>query len=737
MSRLTDLISQLAQTSPELAEDLRHETDVLASRTPFGLNFERHVPESIQIPARTIRLGDKVMRRASAGQVSQDREQIWIVVGFTGAGKKRVALLLPKSGESGDSAVRVPVRDLVVIAEFRDPIYPGLNSRGRVEQDPDKPFHVVVNGENYHVLEALTFACRHSVDCIYIDPPYNTRDKDWKYNNDYVDADDRYKHSKWLAMMERRLVLSKELLNPADSALVVTIDEKEYLRLGLLLEQVFPDAGIQMVTSVISAKGAVRPGRFSRVEEHIFFVLLGQARIRPWIRNMLNSHDGSSDGPGTSPDGDDEEEGVADAPEGDSSTEAELQAVQWLGLRRREPSSVRGSRPNQFFAIFVTPDTGAIHSVGDAIDDSVARNSIKAPRGTVALWPLKPDGTEMLWGLTPTAARKSVASGYMRVNSWKPDTHTGTVQYLPSGSIAKIEKGEAVVTGKRPDGSVEAKLASNVDPTTPPKRVWNLRSHNAETGGTKVLSALIPKRRFDYPKSLYAVEDTLRFVVGNKPKALVLDFFAGSGTTTHAVTRLNRQDGGRRRSICVTNNEVSAEEAGRLEQEGLRPGDEGWEKYGVFEYITRPRLTAALTGLSPDGEEIKGRYTTTDVFPMAEGFEENIEFFDLSYEDPELVRHGFGFEAIAALLWMRAGSQGDRITTDETRFAVTKSYAVLFDIDAVSDFVTALPSDVRVAFIVTDDEAQFQVVSAQLPSGLDTVRLYQAYLENFMSGGLS
>ena len=138
------------------------------------------------------------------------------------------------------------------------------------------------------------------MDAVYIDPPYNTGAKDWKYNNDYVEGDDLYRHSKWLAMMERRLLLAKELLNPADSVLIVTIDEKEYLRLGLLIEQTFPeaaarDAGIQMVTSVISAKGAVRRGKFSRVEEYLFLVSQGNASISPWFRNMLDPVPGDSD----------------------------------------------------------------------------------------------------------------------------------------------------------------------------------------------------------------------------------------------------------------------------------------------------------------------------------------------------------------------------------------------------------------------------------------------------------
>ena len=98
-------------------------------------------------------------------------------------------------------------------------------------------------------------------------PPYNTGARDWKYNNDYVDGSDAYRHSKWLAFMERRLKLAKQLLNPNDSVLIVTIDEKEYLRLGMLLESVFNGAKIQMVTSVINPKGNRRDNEFSRCEE--------------------------------------------------------------------------------------------------------------------------------------------------------------------------------------------------------------------------------------------------------------------------------------------------------------------------------------------------------------------------------------------------------------------------------------------------------------------------------------
>jgi adenine-specific DNA-methyltransferase len=106
--------------------------------------------------------------------------------------------------DGGAEEQDVDADNLVVVAEFRDFIYPGLIATGRVERGGDKPFHTVINGENFHVLKALTYAFRGKVDAIYIDPPYNTGAKDWKYNNDYVEVEDLYRHSKWLAFTVSR-----------------------------------------------------------------------------------------------------------------------------------------------------------------------------------------------------------------------------------------------------------------------------------------------------------------------------------------------------------------------------------------------------------------------------------------------------------------------------------------------------------------------------------------------------
>ena len=312
------------------------------------------------------------------------------------------------------------------------------------------------------------------------------------------------------------------------------------------------------------------------------------------------------------------------------------------------------------------------------------------------------------------------------------------IQYLKAGAIKDIEEGRAIVTGKNPDGSIIAEYpeASAKTPTTQ----WAFKAHNAEHYGTGVIGALIPRRPFPFPKSLYAVEDALRLFISNKPTAVVADFFSGSGTTAHAVMRLNKQDGGRRQCISVTNNEVAAAEQRALRENGLRPGDADWEQWGICDYITKPRIRAALTGQTPDGTPIKGDYKFTDEFPMAEGFAANAEFFTLTYETPRAVDHNKAFARIAPLLWMRAGSTGERIETlPEDGWEIVRTYGLLVDMDQAEVFAEgcAAAEGLRIAYVVTNDDRRFEAVCALMADGVEPIRLYESYLTNFAfeSGG--
>jgi len=707
VSRLTELLREVERKDARLAADLSREYKVLSERRAYGLNFERHVPETVDLPGRPIRRGDKVRflakRGASAGSVDKG---IWRVARIASTDQGRVATLIRQvsSDDHPETATR-SVDDLVVVAEFRDPIYPGLESTGRIERGDDKPFHTVINAENFHALQALLYTHEGKVDAIYIDPPYNSGARDWKYNNDFVDADDLYRHSKWLAFMERRLLLAKRLLNPEDSVLIVTIDEREIHRLGLLIEQVFPEANTQMVTIVINHRGVARNREFTRVEEHAFFVFFGSAG--PALTN------------------DDLLTGEPDGADGD-------EAVRWERLIKGSNEARRQDRPNLFYPVFIDPIDKRIVEIGAALPADAPRDRVKVPDGLVAVWPLARDGGEKRWQLAPETLTNLVAQGIAKVGAYDRKNNHWSILYLNRGQLERIERGEIAVIGRDANGVL--KLEQIARPSRAGMTVWNRARHNAGYYGSGVLTALIPGRKFPFPKSLYAVEDALRFAVANKPSAIVLDFFAGSGTTAHAVMRLNRQDSGRRQCISVTNNEVSADEQTVLRVRGLRPGDAEWEVLGICDHITEPRLRAAVTGRRPDNEPVKGDYKFTDEFPMSEGFEENVEFFTMTYEAPRSVAHNRAFEAVAPLLWMRAGSKGRRIGTVADDFEVADTYGILFDLDASAEFVEALhkSESARVAFIVTDDEYGYQMVCAELPASVESVRLYESYLTNFV-----
>jgi adenine-specific DNA-methyltransferase len=124
---------------------------------------------------------------------------------------------------------------------------------------PAKPWHILINADNFHALQLLLYAYENQMDVIYIDPPYNTGARDWKYNNDYVDNGDSFRHSKWLSMMKKRLLLAKRLLK-TDGVLVATIDENEVHHLTILMESIFPDARLQMVTICVNPSGVSGKG---------------------------------------------------------------------------------------------------------------------------------------------------------------------------------------------------------------------------------------------------------------------------------------------------------------------------------------------------------------------------------------------------------------------------------------------------------------------------------------------
>lgn len=726
MAAINDLIAQI--TDEGLRKRLEQEVNKLSKQKKFGLVFESHLPEVTPLYDMPIKTGCKVILRDR----SEDKN-IYTVLSVDNG----MAVCGLKSAEGTKS---ISVNDLVRVAEFGEPIYPYLKPIDCVCNSSEDDFwHALIEADNYHALQLLEYLYASRVDCIYIDPPYNNRDKSWKYNNDYVDSSDSYAHSKWLSFMEKRLRIAKKLLNPKKSVLILTIDEKEYLHIGCLLEEIFPDAQIQMITSVISAKGVVRNDQFSRVEEYIFVVEYGEVSFSKFPFNMLDD---------------------------DVKKEADRE-IEWLGFRRRAPQAKRNSRPNQFYPVYVNNETGIIEAIGDVVKQGVDRNTISVPEGCTALWPLSKDGDERLWSLIPEQARTNLEKGYLRVKNWNKKERTGTVYYLPSGTIDDIESGKARTIGKNNDGSIIAKYEA--EGTTPPKRVWNMKSHNAETYGTNVLNSILGKR-FDYPKSIYAVHDALSFFVGNNPNALIIDFFAGSGTTLHAVNLLNAEDNGNRRCVLVTNNEMSVEEEKQLIDAGRLPGDEEWENFGIANYVTWPRIVGCIKGRDIDGNVLQGNYgvdketyelqklkvvegdkTKTinayikknePLYPklaelkVGDGFRSNVIFFKLGFLDKTSVALGMQFKELLPVLWMKAGAKGrcpeikencpKMLILPENRFAVLVDENAFLEF---SDEIKKHPS-IQTVYLVTDYEVNYRSMVRSM-NVKETYQLYRDYLDNF------
>ena len=227
---LDQLISRVADDS--LRVQLAHEVDLLRDSRRFGLVFDRHLPESVRLPDHPIRKGIRVALR------DESSAETWIVERFVDR-TREVAIL---SGHGGERHVS----ELIVVREFGEPVYPGLRSVERIESGPaEGPWHVVINGENFHALQALRSTHRGKVDLIYIDPPYNTGNDGWIYNDRYVDQNDRAKSSKWLSFMERRLLIALDLLAPT-GVIIAAIGDDEHHRLRMLLDQVFGSSNFIM-----------------------------------------------------------------------------------------------------------------------------------------------------------------------------------------------------------------------------------------------------------------------------------------------------------------------------------------------------------------------------------------------------------------------------------------------------------------------------------------------------------
>lgn len=695
MAAINDLISQIQDK--ELRERIQHEVDKMAKQKKFGLVFEEHLPECTPLYDVPVKVGATVAKRT--GKVND----IYKVLSITGG----VASCLHREDAE---VISVPVDELVCIAEFGEPIYPYLKPLDSVCNAPDSDlWHTLIEADNYHALQLLEYLYAGKVDCIYIDPPYNTGAKDWKYNNDYVDSSDTYRHSKWLSMMQKRLKLAKKLLNPKDSVLIVTIDEKEYLHLGCLLEEMFPEARMQMISSVINPKGNRRDNEFSRCEEYIFFVYIGTSYITSNGCDMLRESDNKQDDK--------------------SDSSIRLRAL----LRGASNHGKRTDRPNLFYPLLFEKVSGKFLGCGPVLDIAQNKNEYIPPNGSVAMWPIASNGTELTWNLQPETLMDKHRQHFLSFGKWDGKKRVG--YYLSASQEENFKNGMYNIAGIDNDGAYIIELKDSTIKDVRPMTIWNKKSHSASEYGTSLLNGIFIDRRFSFPKSVYAVQDTIRFFVANKPNALIVDFFAGSGTTLHAVNLLNAEDGGHRRCIMVTNNEVSADEAKALTEQGYHPGDEEWDKLGIARYVTWPRTVCSIEGHDVNGEPLKGNYIGSDI-PMSDGFKANAAFFKLGFLDKNAVALGRQFKEMLPTLWMKAGAIGKCPVIENDipsiLFLPDNHFAVLTEESAFGELETMLSEhpEVQTVFIVTDYEAGYCAMAKSLKVER-TYQLYRDYLDNF------
>ncbi len=449
--------------------------------------------------------------------------------------------------------------------------------------------HVFIESDNYHALSVLNYTHKKKVDVIFIDPPYNTGSQHWIYNNSYVERDDRFKHSKWLSFMSKRLRLARNLLKE-NGFFAITIDHNELFTLGLLMDEIFgEDNRVGIVTVLHNPKGRNQAKFFSENSE---FLMIYAKDIS---KAQFNSVAISEDAQGT-------------FTEIDNDGKFRYEAY----MRARTVWS-RENRPRNWYPIYVSKDLKDI--------------THKKIKGYFEIFPITNNGKEMAW--------KNIKETFIELN--KND-------YFE----AKKEGNKIVIYHKYREQQVL-------------KNVWTDKKYQSEFHGTNLLKKIFGDKRFDYPKSLYLVMDILKITA--KDNAVILDFFAGSGTTGHAVLELNNEDGGNRQFILCTNNE----------------NNNGNGHGGVAQGVCYPRIKNVIQGYKDSsGNVIAGlggnlRYYTNELVG------------NVKTDNDKRVLTSRSTEMLCL-----AEATFDEVASKKGLFAIFENQnqmtGIIFDEDAISDF---------------------------------------------------
>lgn len=425
-----------------------------------------------------------------------------------------------------------------------------------LHNDLAKPTHVLIEGDNYHALQVLAYTHARSVDVIYIDPPYNTGNKDFKYNDRFVDKEDGYRHSKWLSFMAKRLKLAKTLLKDT-GVLLVSIDENEFAQLKLLSDEIFGEKNF--IAELIWDKTRKNNVRFFSVgHEQILVFAKSRADLEQtgvvWreekggLKELLDKYF------------------ELRATLGDDYAAIETDLRAWhKSLAKDHPSKGFGRCLN-------------VDKRGPWRDDNIS-----APGGGGGRYDVLHDVTglpcevpERGWCWSQVTMQEKIKEGF--------------VKFRADHTEPPIRKKHLLVTTEDGDTDLYVSVMPSVISRQAQVSVNQLR----DIFGTDV---------FNNPKDYEVIARLIGYVTNRHKRAVVVDFFAGSGTTAHAVMRLNMEDGGSRQCILVTNDEGEFKD----DNGAVLPG-------GICTHVTYPRLKKVIEG-----------YTTPKGSTVA-GFGENLEF---------------------------------------------------------------------------------------------------------------
>lgn len=401
---------------------------------------------------------------------------------------------------------------------------PVLNEDKALFIDNGGTMNFLIEGDNLVALQLLEKTHKGKIDLIYIDPPYNTKNKDFIYDDKRIDSTDGFQHSKWLSFISERLKLARALLSP-DGILTISIGYQEIHNLMLLCQELFSDRNIVSVTVQTSSGNAVQNG-FTYVQEYIVFVT--PTNFKPM-------------------EVEDEKKEYANPYHG----------MNLSGFNQTQ-------RPNQTYPIFVDSTqriVGCGKTLQELIDEGIYTGDKAdfkydyetAPEGTVPVWPITQHGDACVWRLIPSQLISNWEKGYIKVIPNKRGKNKYTVQYLSGGIIKQIESGE--LETYQPNSDVPTlevigfKTAASGIPT-----IWSDTKFLTSAGSKDIKNVFGCKVAFPFPKPVNLIVEILKRTCHKS--MTILDFFAGSGTTGQAVLQFNIEHPDKKSNfILCTNNE--------------------------------------------------------------------------------------------------------------------------------------------------------------------------------------